>query len=42
MRYIYYYYFILKGMSLDWLEISLVYELLNCRCIASRATYLLV
>jgi hypothetical protein len=42
MRYIYYYYFILKGMSLNWLEISLVYELPNCRCITSRMTYLLV
>jgi hypothetical protein len=39
MRYIYYYCFILKGMSLDCLEISLVYELPNCRCIASRTTY---
>jgi hypothetical protein len=42
MRYIYYYYFILKGMSLNWLEISLVYELPNYRCIASRTTYLSV
>jgi hypothetical protein len=41
-EYIYYYYFILNGMSLDWLEINLVYELLNCRCIASRTTYLSV
>jgi hypothetical protein len=40
MRYIYYYYF--KGNASRLILKSLVYELPNCRCIASRMTYLSV
>jgi hypothetical protein len=40
--YIYIYNFILKRMSLDCLEISLIYELPNYRCIAGRMTFLSV
>jgi hypothetical protein len=36
---IYIYYFILKGMSLNWIEISLVYELSNCRCMETLDSY---